>query len=472
MDTTLFEMKDIYKAYLTFSSDTGLAGLGPDDMDQPSDGEGNIMGIKIGPNSFGWNYYANALINDAPATPALGSANLAYNSDNKFYYRDSDDIDNILATESYVIDKIADIGLGSFNNTALLYANSSTTIATDLDLVWDAANNRLKVGANGGIGKLSFGSAPPIGDVSLIIDNDSGGVGYYVKNIGSANVSDSYFQAVNANSSQDVRLVAKNAAASEHAYVGTASNSPFDVVANNIKALTIYTDGKVGINQLIPTADLDIHSVTNILLNIQSDHATDSSAGITLRSKKSSTSVVSQFYNVSDLLHIGTTSAHDLRIETQSNSRIYIKNSDGFIGMGTDTPSFALHIKQTANDAKLYIETTNGGNEAGVVLNRTLGGGAGAEYVIKADNSVVLGTTNNFSLLFETNSVVNASLHTDGIFEVLNNGIKTADPGGGSGVWELGTIIPCLSVVDITTEVLQVRVSGGLRYINLTTPTF
>lgn len=418
MDTTPFEMQEIFKAYLTFSTDTGLAGLGPDDMDQPSDGEGNLMGAKFGPNSFGWTHYANAEQNDTAATPGSGSANLAYNSDNKFYYVDSTTAIHLLATEAYVTAAIAAITYGPFTDTGILFADSTSSFTTDAALRYEAAND-----------KLVLGTGSAVGEFTILKSNTAGGVGYYVKNTGVNALSDSYFLAINQSGSQSVALVAKNAASGENSYVGTTTNTTLGLRVNNIEFV-----------RLIPGGQMEITDSGDVLLNIQSTHATLSSVGITVRSKAASVDVVSQFYNVDDTLNIGTTSPHDVIIGSNSQDYLHIA-TDGNIGIGDATPGMKLSVKD-ATLARVNIEGISTTDSLGALYVTGWDTAVFSTFKIEAGgDDLVIGSVSNTRLDVCVNNTNQAYFNTNGSFEVLNNGIKTQQPtANGAGLWKLGKV--------------------------------
>lgn len=130
------QSQNSYKSILSFSTVNGLTLLGNNDFDIPTDGAGTQMGIGIAKQGFQVRYYTNTLQNNSAPTPAAASANLAYNSANKFYYVDSSAAINMLATEAYVTTQIAAAVAGVFDYQKGYNASGGTyPTAADTDPV-------------------------------------------------------------------------------------------------------------------------------------------------------------------------------------------------------------------------------------------------------------------------------------------------------------------------------------------------
>lgn len=177
---------------------------------------------------------------------------------------------------------------------------------------------------------------------------------------------------------------------------------------------------------------------------------------------------------------LGTTNNTDLNIKTNNVTRIFVKGSNGFIGIGTATPGFLLDIQNSGNasmnfksatgNANILIDRGTSANSASV--NYRTGGtaswqtgnlGGTSNFVINnvgiaVPSMTILKTNNNIGVnnatptskvdvlggsdAADTNAVINAVVKFTGTNDVVGiSGTSQPNPGYGIGVSGLGNFV-------------------------------
>ena len=194
-------------------------------------------------------------------------------------------------------------------------------------------------------------------------------------------------------------------------YIGTESNHPFNIEANSATAVTVATNGFVGIGTESPTTLLNV--VTNY---IGGDSITDfkvdfSGAASIERNHSLAPYIRTNMDSGRPRIQLGNNEGSNAVIDTVGNS--YLLNSN--LGLGTDTPTAKLDVRASARVASF----TGNGIE---VLNSL---GSNVFIGTQAGTEGKIGTVNAGPMaMFAGNSYgARVEIRTDGNFYVNDGNV-------------------------------------------------
>ena len=235
-------------------------------------------------------------------------------------------------------------------------------------------------------------------------------------------------------------------------YFGT-TNDPAAGVQTPL--MFIRSNGNVGIGTTSPGNLLHLESASSPALQIK-----DTTNNVTFKA-----------YSQDSNAHLGTTSNHDLFIDTNSTSRITVKSS-GNVGIGTTSPSGKLMVQDnTAGSATKMIVSNGGTVQSGTAarlsfyegateksyIERRRDGTGKTAFVTPADDNPFVFENATGEFLRMTNSNVGigtsspqAKLHVNGSvrFEDLTSGILKVDADGDLSV-DTSTYLTSVDWTDI-----------------------
>jgi hypothetical protein len=237
-------------------------------------------------------------------------------------------------------------------------------------------------------------------------------------------------------------------------YFAAATGRGFEFRANGggVGNLNIISNGNVGIGTPSPGNRLVVQG-SNSTPQFRIIRQENTNQGFTIRAGGGET-----FFNSYDGSNIVYGSyAFEATKGSDTQTRMLI-NNDGNVLIGTVTDNGLNARLQVRNLATITGPSTAGlsvRNESGVFVG--LGVGVSSGYV---------GTTSNHPFNFQANSIVLATLKTDGEFQT--NAISTSSPvGGTAAIWKLGkaaTVSP-----TSPNRTIEVEVAGTTYYLHAKT---
>ena len=342
--------------------------------------------------------------------------------------------------------EILSLGIDGSGDGYLNFNSSPGTINTNGgDLVLSPGGS-----GNVGIGTTSPGSALEVNGV--IESNTSDGLGYFRLDVSGTNKAIVGLEpAVGGGSANDLSIYSRT------------GNLRF--WANGGQKAIIDTSGNVGIGTDSPTAKLEVvssdgtetlrlhKSDTTITENELIGEMLFTTADTTLNSDRLVIGAIKCFAeeNFSGAnanegsLQFFTANSTDLRNSAAPTPRMVI-DEDGFVGIGTASPTQDLHLHRTGVGDDVYIQFTNGdtGSTSGDGLQIGLAGNEDAR-IIQKENS---------PLEFWTNNTLRASFEADGDF--VPNGDGVYDLGASANRWA----VVYSADLDLSNEGSQNDVDG------------
>jgi hypothetical protein len=300
-------------------------------------------------------------------------------------------------------------GLTSFTSGGVVYASSSSALATGSGFVFD--------GTNLGVGNASPQALLHVGSVV-----EAPGFG-----------TTSQMSYVNGTSQPEVLVrqttndvVVSMYADSTGGAIRTATNHPLSFITNNSERMRLDSSGNLGIGSTNPTQKLYVSSSGNS----QGQFITSGAGGGANRASVILSGPSNTWFlttNGSDI----NGSDEALGFYGNSATRMVINNT-GNVGIGTSSPAGRLHVVNSSGASAVVADGQNAASSGGVFILRKSGVDTG--YLGQA--SVILGggSTSN-DLLLWSDGATNQQFYTNSaermrITSAGNVGMGTTDPDG------------------------------------------
>ena len=224
-------------------------------------------------------------------------------------------------------------------------------------------------------------------------------------------------------------------------FVGTTDNNSLNFRTNNLNRMTLLSNGNLGLGTTTPTAAL--HLVTGVgtnqtpsVIKLDRNDATNQAGllSVGISGNGFGTGLLgggSAFFKLED--PYGNSANSDMGFSTNANAAQMVIKHNGFVGIGTETPTANLHSIGTARLESLPTSTSNtniittdaNGNLATQTAASLLGTSGWALNGNAATATDFIGTTNTNPLNFVVNSVKSMSLDNGGNVSISTGGIST-----------------------------------------------
>jgi hypothetical protein len=250
------------------------------------------------------------------------------------------------------------IGTGIANHVA--YWNSSSGIVADSgQLYWDSANNRLGISTSTPSGALDVRGTSYFGSTgvanNLYLRTGQAGISETALKLRTDTSSNLYLDASSAyvkvgNQSADVDIRAGNSNVTiGNSSAGTLANQFIRFMPANTERMRLDGNGNLGIGTTSPSSILHI-SQNDAILRI-ADASSNTSTGPRLELNSNyggslySAYLGFSYYNNKTYLQHGRASIGGIELRrANGTSALYVQDSNGYIGIGTTTPSGQLHV--------------------------------------------------------------------------------------------------------------------------------
>ena len=236
-----------------------------------------------------------------------------------------------------------------------------------------------------------------------------------------------------------------------------------------VTAGNLLTAGNLAVGTTAPLFDADIRGDANVVLNVHHSNADLGAdfAGIGLSMRgdggpPSGDTRAGLFYNYNGNLFLSAASAvTDLHLKPLDYARLFIRGSDGFIGMGTTAPPHALSVESDANTA-IHLKANQGGaaNYTGALLI------AETNIDYRARGLMLTTTDANSSSAWFAGVP-----YTGQSFQIGNSSDHTTTGGSADGAYTKSKARVTIDVqgrmgIGTTAPVTQLDVAGGVRVGN------
>ena len=162
--------------------------------------------------------------------------------------------------------------------------------------------------------------------------------------------------------------------------------------------MRVQSNGNIGIGVTLPSAPLAVRADTGGIAIQTLGRSADGYSFLSFKNSAGSAT----------LGEIGVSNAQNMQFYTAGGERMRI-SSTGNVGIGTTGPSYKLHIKETAANAKMYINGENGANTSSLLIGRDA-----RNWEIKTDTAA---NGYKYSL-----SYIGTDAPVSNIFTALSNG--------------------------------------------------
>jgi len=152
---------------------------------------------------------------------------------------------------------------------------------------------------------------------------------------------------------------------------------------NEVKRMTITSTGQVGIGNEYPGATLEIGSSSgsvagNLILNPTTTGEGAEGAEINFKPAPVTTTPAAQTWVIDQASNANSPRLRFFPSISGESSGFTIRDN-GYLGIGTGTPSNKLHV-QTSDATSIYVESTSSDNNGMVILNANTGSGWSGNY--------------------------------------------------------------------------------------------
>jgi hypothetical protein len=223
------------------------------------------------------------------------------------------------------------------------------------------------------------------------------------------------------------------------------------------------TNGNVGIGTTSPSSLLHLFSNSNTRINI--DAPSSANSGFSLRSGGVEKSVIWRPSNTDDFA---------IWMSGTNSNTLYIKNTNGNIGIGTTNPSFTLDVNGTI-DASTYVTTgalystnqttTNIVATASTITNLSI---PGTLTVVNITSTNLVETNITAATIIVTGGSLNATFNSNTIGSIFttggNVGINTLTPSAPLHITRnvgFGSVNPLITLTALTGTDIGPALGGG-----------
>ena len=305
-------------------------------------------------------------------------------------------------------------------------------------------------------GNVGIGTNSPAGKLDVSGD---------VRSVSSMMIRD-----IAANNSTDYLQWTDNTGATQYAAMrGLSTTGLAVIVGASTEVVRIDSSGNVGIGTTTPSAKLDVNG--NIF------PTSNASSNIGSQSKRWN-AVFSNSFTTDDGTNSWYISGANALTFSRNGSEVLRFHSNGYVGIGTTSPSSILSISQTAAGSIAYSTITNASTAASSGAGWSANNGT-VQSILYSSSDLgigVVGTASNNALSIQTNSIERVKIDASGIVTVKSTSTsKTvsvySDATTGYNLVDGISVIGTSTANDLiiktnNTETLRVTSGGALSFGN------